>query len=101
MIKMQKRGIWTRVVAIVLAALMAISVAAAAITAFAEEMVPVTGQNTSNTKWIIIAAVAAVCVILVCVILPKAKNNLAIFGCQNKESIGDMNRGAFRAAVSI
>jgi len=42
-------------------------------TAFAEEMVPVTGQNTSNTKWIIIAAVAAVCVILVCVILPKAK----------------------------
>ena len=50
MIKMQKRGIWTRVVAIVLAALMAISVAAAAITAFAEEMVPVTGQNTSNTK---------------------------------------------------
>ena len=47
---MQKRGIWTRVVAIVLAALMAISVAAAAITAFAEEMVPVTGQNTSNTK---------------------------------------------------
>lgn len=40
---------------------------------FAEEMVPVTGQNTSNTKWIIIAAVAAVCVILVCVILPKAK----------------------------
>ena len=33
MIKMQKRGIWTRVVAIVLAALMAISVAAAAITA--------------------------------------------------------------------
>lgn len=72
MIKMQKRGIWTRVVAIVLAALMAISVAAA-ITAFAEEMVPVTGQNTSNTKWIIIAAVAAVCVILVCVILPKAK----------------------------
>lgn len=44
-----------------------------AITAFAEEMVPVTGQNTSNTKWIIIAAVAAVCVILVCVILPKAK----------------------------
>ena len=69
---MQKRGIWTRVVAIVLAALMAISVAAA-ITAFAEEMVPVTGQNTSNTKWIIIAAVAAVCVILVCVILPKAK----------------------------
>lgn len=73
MIKMQKRGIWTRVVAIVLAALMAISVAAAAITAFAEEMVPVTGQNTSNTKWIIIASVAAVCVILVCVILPKAK----------------------------
>lgn len=66
---MQKRGIWTRVVAIVLAALMAISVAAAAITAFAEEMVP----DTSNTKWIIIAAVAAVCVILVCVILPKAK----------------------------
>ena len=47
---MQKRGIWTRVVAIVLAALMAISVAAAAITAFAEETVPVTGQNTSNTK---------------------------------------------------
>ena len=46
MIKMQKRGIWTRVVAIVLAALMAISVAAAAITAFAEEMVTVTGQNT-------------------------------------------------------
>ncbi len=73
MIKMQKRGIWTRVVAIVLAALMAISVAAAAITAFAEEMVPATGQNTPNTKWIIIAAVAAVCVILVCVILPKAK----------------------------
>ena len=73
MIKMQKRGIWTRVGAIVLAALMAICVAAAAITAFAEEMVPVTGQNTSNTKWIIIAAVAAVCVILVCVILPKAK----------------------------
>ena len=84
MIKMQKRGIWTRVVAIVLAALMAISVAAAAITAFAEEMVPVTGQNTSNTKWIIIAAVAAVCVILVCVILPKAKKKYAKVDKRNK-----------------
>lgn len=73
MVKMQKRGIWTRVVAIILAALMAISVAAAVITAFAAEAVPATGQNTSNTKWIIIAAVAAVCVILICVILPKAK----------------------------
>ena len=52
---------------------MAISVAAAAITAFAAEAVPATGQNTSNTKWIIIAAAAAVCVILICVILPKAK----------------------------
>lgn len=52
---------------------MAISVAAAAITAFAAEAVPATGQNISNTKWIIIAAVAAVCVILICVILPKAK----------------------------
>lgn len=73
MIKMQKRGIWTRVVAIVLAALMAISVVAAAITAFAADLVPATGQNTSNTKWLIIAAVAAVCVILICVILPKAR----------------------------
>ena len=73
MIKMQKRGIWTRVVAIVLAALMAISVAAAAITAFAEELVTVSGQNCSNRMLILIAAVAAVCVILVCVILPKAK----------------------------
>ena len=50
MIKMQKRGIWTRVVAIVLAALMAISVAAAAITAFAEEMVPVNGTPGSFWK---------------------------------------------------
>lgn len=49
MIKMQKRGIWTRVVAIVLAALMAISVAAAAITAFAEEMVPVNSVRTPRT----------------------------------------------------
>ena len=45
---MQKRGIWTRVVAIVLAALMAISVAAAAITAFAAEAVPATGQNIKH-----------------------------------------------------
>ena len=73
MIKMQKRGFWTRVVAIVMAVLMVIAVADAAITAFAAETVPMTGQNTSSTKWIIIAAVAAVVVILVCVIVPKAK----------------------------
>ena len=79
MIKMQKRGIWTRVVAIVLAALMAISVAAAAITAFAEEMVPVTGQNTSNTKWIIIAAVAAVCGIFPVKVMYKSRKTMHTF----------------------
>ncbi len=68
-----KRGLLTRIVAIVLAVLMVLSVAAVAISVFADSAVPVTGQDTGNTKWIVIAAVAAVLVIIVCLVLPKAK----------------------------
>ena len=71
---MQKRALITRIVAIVLAALMFLSVGAAAISAFAMGAeVPVTGQDVSNTKWIIVAVVVAVIAIVACVVLPKIK----------------------------
>lgn len=71
---MQKRALITRIVAIVLAALMFLSVGAAAISAFAMgSEVPVTGQDVSNTKWIIVAVVVAIVAIVACVVLPKLK----------------------------
>lgn len=72
---MQKRGMITRIVAIVLAAIMIISVGAAAISAFAAGVgeVPVTGQSTDNTKWIVVMIVVAVVAIVACVLIPKAK----------------------------
>lgn len=65
----------TRIVAIVLAAIMIISVGAAAISAFAAGAgeVPVTGQNTGSTKWIVVIIVVAVVAIVACVVIPKAK----------------------------
>ena len=73
---MKKRSIMVRIVAIILAALMIISVAAVAFTAFAADSeieVPVTGQQTANTKWLVLVIVVAVIAIAACVILPMAK----------------------------
>ncbi len=71
---MRKRSMIVRIVAIVLAAIMIISVAAAAFTVFAAgQEVPVTGQQESNTKWLVILIVLAVLAIVACVVLPMAK----------------------------
>ena len=73
---MKKRSMAVRIVAIILAALMIVSVAAVAFTAFAagpDIEVPVTGQRESNTKWLILLIVLAVVAIVACVVLPMAK----------------------------
>ena len=73
---MNKRNLFVRIVAIVLCALMVLSVVTVALYAFAAEptsvaALPETG-NESMT-WVIIAAVAAIAVIVGCLVVPKMK----------------------------
>ncbi len=73
---MNKRNLFIRITAIVLCALMVLSVVTVALYAFAAEPVaavasPETGSESMT--WVIIATVAAVAVIIGCIALPKMK----------------------------
>lgn len=73
---MNKRNLFVRITAIVLCALMVLSVVTAALYAFAAEPTaaaasPETGSESMT--WVIIAAVAAVAVIVGCLVAPKMK----------------------------
>ena len=73
---MNKRNLFVRITAIVLCALMVLSVVTVALYAFAAEptavaVSPETGSESMT--WVIIAAVAAVAVIVGCLAVPKMK----------------------------
>ena len=68
---MKGRNLFVRIVAIVLCAVMILSVVTAALYAFAAETSPATGS--ADMTWVIVAAVAAVAVIACCLVLPKMK----------------------------
>ena len=68
---MKGRNLFVRIVAIVLCAVMILSVVTAALYAFAAEPSPATGS--ADMTWVIVAAVAAVAVIACCLVLPKMK----------------------------
>lgn len=73
---MNKRNLFVRIVAIVLCALMVLSVVTVALYAFAAEptsvaALPETGSESMT--WVIIAAVAAIAVIVGCLVVPKMK----------------------------
>ncbi len=74
---MNKRNLFVRITAIILCALMVLSVVTAALYAFAAEpTVAVASPDTGSESmtWVIIAAVAAVAVIAGCLVVPKMKN---------------------------
>ena len=68
---MKGRNLFVRIVAIVLCAVMILSVVTAALYAFAAE--PSAQTGSANMTWVIVAAVAAVAVIACCLVLPKIK----------------------------
>lgn len=68
---MKGRNLFVRIVAIVLCAVMILSVVTAALYAFAAGSAPTTGS--ADMTWVIVAAVAAVAVIACCLVLPKMK----------------------------
>ncbi len=70
---MKGRNLFVRIVAIVLCAVMILSVVTAALYAFAAESVPSPETGSANMTWVIVAAVAAVAVIAGCLVLPKIK----------------------------
>ena len=72
-----KRNLIIRIVAIILCALMVLSVVTVAITAFAADATllaasPETGSNRIYI-WVIASVVVAVVAIIACVVLPKTK----------------------------
>ena len=69
--EMKGRNLFVRIVAIVLCAVMILSVVTAALYAFAAEPSPETGS--ANMTWVVVAAVSAVAVIAACLVLPKIK----------------------------
>ncbi len=72
---MNKRNLFVRITAIVLCALMVLSVVTVALYAFAAEPGAVASPDTGSESmtWVIIAAVAAVLVIVGCLVVPKIK----------------------------
>ncbi len=72
---MNKRNLFVRITAIVLCALMVLSVVTAALYAFAAESTAVVTPDTGSESmtWVIIAVVAAVAVIVGCLVAPKMK----------------------------
>lgn len=72
---MNKRNLFVRITAIVLCALMVLSIVTVALYAFAAEPVAVASPDTGSESmvWVIISAVAAVAVILGCLVVPKMK----------------------------
>ncbi len=71
---MNKRNLFVRITAIVLCALMVLSVVTVALYAFAAEPTVASPDTGSESMvWVIVAAVAAVAVIIGCLVLPKMK----------------------------
>lgn len=70
---MNKRNLFVRITAIVLCAIMVLSVVSAAIYAFAaDETVQAASVNTGSpdNTWVIVAIVAAILVVVACVVIP-------------------------------
>lgn len=68
-----KRSLGVRIVAIIMAALMVLSLGSILLqTVFAAEAVPVTGSSASE-KWPIFVALGALLLVVVCVVLPSFK----------------------------
>ncbi len=71
---MNKRNLFVRITAIILCALMVLSVVTVALYAFAAEpTVAAPDTGSESMVWVIIAVVAAVAVIVGCLVLPKMK----------------------------
>ncbi len=72
---MNKRNLFVRITAIVLCALMVLSVVTVAFYAFAAEpdIVATPETGSESMTWVIIAAVAAIAVIVGCLVVPKMK----------------------------
>ncbi len=72
---MKKRNLFVRITAIVLCALMVISVFSAAIYAFAADVsvAPSPETGSPDNTWLILIAVVAILAIATCVILPRMK----------------------------
>lgn len=72
---MNKRNLFVRITAIVLCALMILSVVTAALYAFAAEPAAVASPDTGSESmtWVVIAVVAAFAVIVGCLVVPKMK----------------------------
>jgi hypothetical protein len=74
MIEMKGRNIFVRIVAIILCAVMILSVVTAALYAFAAEAtVPSPETGSANMTWVVVAVVAAIAVIAGCLVIPKIK----------------------------
>lgn len=74
---MKKRNLFVRITAIVLCAIMVLSVFAVALNAFAAEAtVTAVAADTGSpdNTWIIVAVVAAVLVVAACIVVPKVSN---------------------------
>ncbi len=73
---MNKRNLFVRITAIILCALMVLSVVTVALYAFAAEPVAAVASPETGSEsmiWVIISAVAAVAVIVGCLVVPKMK----------------------------
>lgn len=71
---MKGRNLFVRIIALVLCAIMVLGVATAAIAAFAAEPDAVVASPETGSRsmvWVIIAVVAAVAVIVGCLVVPK------------------------------
>ncbi len=72
---MKGRNLFIRITALVLCAIMIIGVVTVAFYAFAAEPTAVTSPDTGSESmvWVIVAVVAAVAVIIGCLVAPKIK----------------------------
>lgn len=72
---MKGRNIFIRIMALILCAVMLLGVVTAALYAFAAEPAAVSAPATGseNMTWVIVAVVAAVAVIIGCLVVPKIK----------------------------
>lgn len=71
---MNKRNLFVRITAIVLCALMVLSVFGAAIYAFADDATAQAASvNTGSpdNTWVIVAIVAAILVVVACIVIPR------------------------------
>ncbi len=72
---MKGRNIFIRIMALILCAVMILGVVTAALYAFAAEPAAVASPETGSADmtWVIVAVVAAVAVIIGCLVAPKIK----------------------------